>query len=150
MRRTFAAPIEKAFQAWVDPKKMAQWFARGPKMPPVKIIEADGKQGGRYRIECLDGDVAYRGWGTYKEFTPPEKLVFTWAWEHHDFGDSLITVEFRALGKSNFTEITLTHELLPEKDREAHRKGWEECFDMLDRSYQRLDAVLDEMKADNK
>ena len=56
VKRTFAAPIEKAFQAWVDPRKMAQWFARGPKMPPVKIIQADGQQGGKYLIECVDGD----------------------------------------------------------------------------------------------
>src|SRR5262245_58807942 len=91
VQRTFAAPIEKAFQAWVDPKKMAQWFARGPKMPMVKVTQADGKQGGMYRIECEDKGITYRGWGTYRELKPPEKLVFTWAWEHHDFGDSLIT-----------------------------------------------------------
>ena len=26
IRRTFNAPREKLFQAWVDPKKMTEWF----------------------------------------------------------------------------------------------------------------------------
>ncbi len=136
VRRTFAAPIEKAFQAWIDPKKMTQWFARAPRMQPTKVLEADARPGGKYQVECVDANVVYRGRGTYREIRPPDKLVFTWAWEHQDFGESLVTVEFRALGKSNFTEITLTHELLPEKDREPHRKGWEECFQMLEKGLQ--------------
>ena len=142
VRRTFAAPIEKAFQAWIDPKKMTHWFARGPHMKqPAKVIIAEAQTGGRYmvEVECPpdehEGDTkVFRIQGTYREIRPPEKLVFTWWWEGADFKESLITVEFRKLGQSNFTEITLTHELLPEKEREGHRKGWEGCFDMLEKT----------------
>ena len=134
VRRTFAAPREKVFQAWIDPKMMARWFARGLNMPPTVVLEADARPGGKYRVECLDRGVKYYGSGTFREVVPPEKLVFTWSWVHHDFGASLVTVEFRAVGPV-YTEVTLTHEL-PEKDREAHRKGWEECFDMLEKALQ--------------
>jgi len=134
VQRTFAAPREKVFEAWVNPKLMARRFARAPVHPPTKVIEADVRPGGAYRIE-VQGDKLYRGWGTYREVRPPEKLVFTWNWEHHDFTDALVTVEFRQVGESNFTEVTLTHELLPtEKDREDHRKGWNGCFDSLERT----------------
>lgn len=112
---------------------MARWFARRPKHPPTTVIEADARPGGCYRIEVQE-DKLYRGWGTYREVRPPGKLVFTWNWEHHDFTDALVTVKFRSLDQSNFTEVILTHELLPKKDREAHRKGWNECFDSLERT----------------
>lgn len=110
---------------------MAKWFARGPQHPPTKVIEADVRPGGKYRIEVQEGGTLYRGSGTYREVNPYDRLVFTWTWEHHDFTDSLVTVTFRPLGESDFTEVILLHEMLPEKDREAHRKGWGECFDAL-------------------
>lgn len=132
VKRTFAAPREKVFEAWTNPAMMARWFARAPKHPPTKVIEADVRPGGKYRIE-VTGDKLYRGFGIYREVRPPERLVFTWNWEHHDFVDSVVTVEFRVLGESSFTEVTLTHELLPtQKDREEHRQGWNECFQMLE------------------
>lgn len=134
VRRTFAAPREKVFQAWIDPKMMTHWFARNAKMQPAKVIQADARPGGRYHVEviCHPDPKVYAIQGTYREVRPPEKLVFTWWYPGADFEESLITVDFRTLGQSNFTEVTLTHELLPtEKQREDHRQGWEECFDML-------------------
>ena len=136
VRRTFAAPREKVFEAWINPQMMSKWFARGSHMPPGKVIEADARVGGKYLVEvsCTDreGPKIYRMQGTYREVQPPERLVFTWWWEGADFAPSQVTVEFRALGQSKFTEVTLTHELLPEKEREEHRKGWIECLNMLE------------------
>jgi uncharacterized protein YndB with AHSA1/START domain len=133
VKRTFAAPREKVFQAWTDPKIMTKWFARCKNCPPAQIQEADVRPGGRYRVVVVDEKgKAYRGRGVYREVRAPERLVFTWSWDHDDYGDSFVTVDFHALGQSNFTEVTLTHELLPERVREEHRQGWGECFDMLE------------------
>lgn len=142
VKRTFAAPREKVFEAWTNPKMMAKWFPRGTtQMPPTKILEADVRASGKYRVdvECpVETDIrqkrVYNMQGTYREVRPPEKLVFTWWWPEADFAPSLVTVDFRALGESNFTEVTLTHELLPEKEREEHRQGWIGCFDMLEKT----------------
>lgn len=103
-------------------------------MPPARVVEADARPGGKYLVEviCPPNDTVSRMQGTYREVRPPEKLVFTWWWEGADFEPSLVTVEFRTLGQLNFTEVTLTHELLPEKLREDHRKGWNGCFDSLE------------------
>ena len=133
VKRTFAAPREKAFDAWVNPTLMARWFTRCKGAPPVEVLEADARAGGHYRLVVTDdkGKV-YRGHGMYREMKRPEKLVFTWNWEHDDYGNSVVTVDFRALGDSNFTEVTLTHEMLPERAIEDHRKGWEQCYDMLE------------------
>jgi uncharacterized protein YndB with AHSA1/START domain len=141
VKRTFTAPREKVFEAWVKPELMARWFCRCTGHPPTRVLEADVRSGGSYRIEVegsspgAAGSTLYRGWGEYREVRAPERLVFTWNWEHDEFKDTLVTVEFRSLGESGFTEVTLTHELLPtERAREEHRQGWGECFDMLERT----------------
>lgn len=130
--RTFAAPRDKVFEAWTNPALMANWFARDPAFGPTRIIEADVRTGGRYRVEVEAGE-RYVGWGVYQDVTPPTKLVFTWNWEHHGFSDAVVTVDF-ADAPDGGTVVTLRHELLPTAiDRDAHRKGWHGCFEMLDR-----------------
>lgn len=111
-------------------------------MPPVKIIHADARVGGTFLVEvegCPPAEQAgetriHRIQGIYRDVRPPEKLVFSWWFEGWDFKETVVTVEFRKLGQSNFTEISLIHEWLPEKEREGHRKGWERCFDLLEKT----------------
>jgi len=139
VRRTFAAPRTQVFQAWVDPQVMTQWFARGPDMPPVTVVEADARVGGRYRVDCTcpPDNKVYKMTGTYSEVNPPTRLVFTWWWEGADIEPSRVIVEFRELGPAS-TEVILTHELLPEPERDGHRKGWIECFEMLERALKEM------------
>lgn len=134
LRRTFAAPREKVFDAWINAKLMARWFGRSvEKQPQTKVIEVDPRPGGRYRVEITGPDgTIYKMSGTYREVVPPERLVFTWAWEGADFENSVVSIEFHTLGQSSFTEITLRHEQLPEKWVEGHRTGWLGCFDTLE------------------
>jgi uncharacterized protein YndB with AHSA1/START domain len=134
VRRKIPASREKVFRAWIDPKMMTYWFARNEEMPPARVNEIDARPGGKYLVEVdgLDGKT-YRLQGVYREVKPPERLVFTWWYEQASFDNSQITVEFYAAGP-DATEVVVTHELLPEKEREPHRKGWEECFDMLERT----------------
>lgn len=142
VKRTFAAPREKVFEAWINPKMMTKWFPRGATdMPPTEIVECDPRPGGRYRVNVVcpvDSELrekrVYNMQGTYQEVKPPERLVFTWWWPEADFQPTLVTVDFRVLGESNFTEVTLTHERLPEKEREEHRQGWIGCFAMLEKA----------------
>ncbi|MGH9815284.1 MAG: SRPBCC family protein [Candidatus Acidiferrales bacterium] len=134
VRRTFTAPREKVFQAWIDPKMMSKWFARGTKMPPAKVLKADVRPGGEYHVQvtCPPNDTIYELHGSYKEVRPPERLVFTWWFEALDFRDSVVTVEFRELGQSGFTELHLKHELLPESQRKDHLEGWQDCLQSLE------------------
>ena len=136
IRRTFAATPEKVFQAWTDPSKMTRWFARGTEQNTVTRMEADARAGGRYVVNVLSADgKTYHISGTYQEVRPPDKLVFTWLWEDApDFWEALVTIEFRRLGQSGFTELTLKHEKLAEKYRADHQKGWISCFDLLDKA----------------
>jgi len=131
LTRTFAAPRERVFRAWTDPKEMALWFAPSPDHSMV-IAEYDFQVGGKYRFEVQHkSGNGRRIFGTYREIIPPEKLVFTWSWgEDAGAHVSVVTIEFRDLGKS--TEITLTHEGLPSvEERDSHNQGWSGVFDQF-------------------
>jgi uncharacterized protein YndB with AHSA1/START domain len=56
--------------------------------------------------------------------------VFTWGWEARDIGETLVTVELRAVGRN--TELHLVHERLPSRDEVVHHaEGWGGCLDKL-------------------
>jgi uncharacterized protein YndB with AHSA1/START domain len=131
VKRTFQATRERVFRAWTDPVELGRWFAPSDEYSAlVRVL--DLKVGGKYSVEMhhKDGNV-HRVSGTYREIKPPEKIVFTWLWEHDPGEDeSLVTIEFRDLGPS--TEILLTHENLPNTERrDKHEQGWTGCIDRL-------------------
>lgn len=48
LSRVIAAPRERVFQAWTDPKQVVQWF--GPDGFKVESLECDIRVGGRWRF----------------------------------------------------------------------------------------------------
>lgn len=131
LKRTFAAAPEKVFAAWTDPEKLGQWFRPSDQMKVE--AEADVTVGGKYRFRLIAPDgTEHVSYGEYREIDPPDKLVFTWAWESGLVNDSLVTVSLRAV--EGGTELTLRHEKLDTQDlRERHAKGWTGCLEQLDR-----------------
>jgi uncharacterized protein YndB with AHSA1/START domain len=120
------------------------WMCRDVPTHEAKYTTLDLRPGGSYVIEIpmpKEG-FTYRGHGVFREVKPPEKLVFTWAWEKvpagkgepedlHE-GESLVTVELFARGNS--TDMIFTHENFPNaKVRDEHKKGWDGCFDVLEK-----------------
>ena len=146
IRRTFAAPREKVFAAWVRREEVEKWMCRDVAAHLVIHHELDVRSGGRYLMEVRDqakGE-SYWGQGVYREVRPPEKLVFTWSWTkdtqdgpnmHPDSPETVVTVEFFAKGES--TEVVLTHALFASNAvRHEHEVGWNGCFDILEKTLQ--------------
>jgi uncharacterized protein YndB with AHSA1/START domain len=140
IRRTFAAPRQTVYDAWSRREKLEQWMCRDVPSHRVSYLEFDFRTGGLYEMQVNDNATGaeYLGYGVYREVTPPSRLVFTWAWKKKDPDGTLVetdsetqvTVDFRERGDS--TEVTLTHEFLPTPESwNAHKKGWEGCFDAL-------------------
>ena len=74
--RVFDAPRALVWQAWTDPKMMAQWF--GPRGFTSSVPELDARVGGALRIVMHGPDGNdYPMKGVFIEVTPPERLVFT-------------------------------------------------------------------------
>jgi uncharacterized protein YndB with AHSA1/START domain len=128
-RRLNAAP-EKVYAAWTEPEKIVKWF--GPDPGPVKTAELDVRTGGRYAIvfHTEDGEEHHVS-GVYREVTPYQKLVFTWAWRTMPERESLVTILIKADGTGSL--LTLIHEqFFDEAARDRHQHGWTGCLDKLE------------------
>ena len=138
IRRTFRAPREKLFQAWVDPKKMTEWFCHAKPNLIGKLVVMDVRPGGKYGFDVTDAEgKVFKVRGEYLEIKEPEKLVFTWFWETEPaYGNTVVTLEFVDLGDES--ELILTHERFANSDaRNKHSNGWAFCLDALQRSVEK-------------
>jgi uncharacterized protein YndB with AHSA1/START domain len=76
LTRVFDAPRILVWQAWTDPKMMAQWF--GPRGFTNPVCELDVRAGGSLRIVMRGPDGNdYPMKGVFREVVVPEVLVFT-------------------------------------------------------------------------
>jgi uncharacterized protein YndB with AHSA1/START domain len=133
IKRVFNASRELVFEAWTNPNHIRHWF--GPKDYPATQVTMDVRPGGRWR-GCLrspeTGNVLWLG-GIYREVVPPERLVFTFAWEEEgERGlETLVTITFAEQnGKTLMTFRQAPFQ--SDGERDGHRGGWTSCFDRLD------------------
>ncbi len=133
LNRRFKAPREAVFRAFTDPVALAKWF--GPEGVQVTNVKVDLHSGGGYSMVFGEEDGESHGLsGVYREISPPERLVMTWAWDHGVMAgmETLVTIEFGAAGAE--TELTLTHEKLPSQNSlDLHNQGWTSSLNCLDR-----------------
>ena len=69
----FAAPIERVWELWSDPRKLERWW--GPPSYPATVLEHDLAPGGtiRYVMTGPDG-VRHGGWFGVRAADPPHTL----------------------------------------------------------------------------
>ncbi len=131
--RVFDAPRDLVWRAWTDPKHLMSWW--GPRAHPAENVEADVRVGGRWR-HCLravgDGSELRHG-GVFREVVPPERLVFTFAWEEEgERGiENVVTVTFAEQGAKTLMTMQQTP-FQSFEERDGHQGGWGSAFDRLD------------------
>jgi uncharacterized protein YndB with AHSA1/START domain len=119
--RVINAPCEMVFKVWTDTKHLAQWFS--PENIECRSLSADLKVGGVFRIHMVSEKGDHIAIGKYQQIIPNKRLQFTWQWESYAMPASVVTVEFKDLGKT--TRLTLIHEGFPDQeDADDHNKGW--------------------------
>jgi uncharacterized protein YndB with AHSA1/START domain len=131
--RTFDAPRDLVFKLWTDPEHLKHWGS--PKELTVPVSESDIRPGGKYRVVMRAPDGSeYKLSGTYREIVPPERIVFTHAWDEDDGKpgpETLVTVTFEDAGKDK-TKLTLHQTgFASVESRDAHREGWNSQLDNL-------------------
>ncbi len=79
VEREFEAPREAVFAALTDPELVCQWW--GPRGSTATIDRFDARSGGDWRV-VISSDGRDQGFrGTFREVTPPERIVRTFEWE---------------------------------------------------------------------
>jgi uncharacterized protein YndB with AHSA1/START domain len=126
--RTFNAPAALVFKAWTQAEHLVRWL--GPKSHPAREVEVDFREGGAWRA-CLrspDGEDLWMG-GQYREISPPDRLVLTFAWDSTGF-ETVVTIRLEEVG-----ERTVMHfhqaPFASVDSRDSHNEGWSSSFDRL-------------------
>ncbi|MBU6405007.1 MAG: SRPBCC family protein [Proteobacteria bacterium] len=109
VKRTFDAPLHIVFAAWSKPELFKQWWV--PKSVGMSLVSCDMdiRTGGAYRLvfshPAFDQPMAF--FGTYREVTPNQRIV--WTNEESDEG-AVTTVTFE---ENDGKTLVTYHELYP-------------------------------------
>ena len=138
IERIFDAPRERVFAVYTDPELIPQWW--GPRDTTAVVDHMDVKPGGRWRFAVASADGSQTGFrGTYREITPPERIVQTFEWEGMPGHVSVETATFEDLGDR--TKVTVVAQFHTTEERDGMLASGMERG--LNETYSRLDDVLD-------
>lgn len=144
--RTFAAPVERVWEAWQNPELMKQWW--GPENFSCPDARIDFREGGRSILAMQDpsGKIQYSS-GTYEEIIPNQKIVTTDEFTDKDgnlmsaneagmpgdWPDTMkVSIEFQELGDHE-TQIHIIHEGIPKDMHDDCVSGWSSSLNKLQR-----------------
>jgi uncharacterized protein YndB with AHSA1/START domain len=138
--RVFDAPRRLVFQAWTDPRHVAQWW--GPSEFDSALCEMDLRTGGLFRIHLRAPDgVVHPCRGVFREVIAPERIVYAGEAEEGSVGcgaglppRAVVTVTFAE--RDGKTTVTIHTLLQSASDLEAavqtgFNPGWAASLDRL-------------------
>lgn len=122
INKVISAPIEKVFDAWLNPINLSKFMQPMDGMSDAEVIN-DPKVGGKFTIVMIAGDNKMPHEGEYLEIDRPNKLVFTWETSFSADG-STVTLNLSEVD-STHTKIDLIHrKFIDEETRTNHEGGW--------------------------
>jgi uncharacterized protein YndB with AHSA1/START domain len=137
IERIFDAPRDEVFAVYTDPELIPEWW--GPRSTTVVVEQMDVRTGGDYRFHVRDSDgndTYFRG--TYREVTPPERIVQTFEWGGMPGYISVETATFEDLGDR--TKVTTSSIFHTAEERDGMLGSGMEGG--MNETYQRLDELL--------
>lgn len=136
LTRTFDAPRELVYRAFVDPHQLAQWFGPVGWSVPRETVEIDARPGGRERFVMVnDSDPSQRSPvdATFEEVVENELLVGSEEWQGvpgQEGGRMRMRLEFH--DEDGKTRIVLRQGPYTPEIEDMARQGWESSFTKLD------------------
>jgi uncharacterized protein YndB with AHSA1/START domain len=120
-----ATTPEKVWKALTDTDLMRQWWV-DPKAGCARINVSDWKPGSSWKHQRADGSDIVDIVGQVLEFTPPTKMVLTWARpteEHDPSKHARLTIDIEPYTDA-LIRLTVTHDELDEKMLAGISGGW--------------------------
>ena len=137
IERVFDAPRDLVFATFTDPQLIPEWW--GPRGGTTVVDHMDVTAGGGWRFitsDCDGNETAFRG--TYREVTPPERIVQTFEWEGMPGHVCIETAVFEDLGDRTRVINTSLFHTTEERDGML-ASGMERG---LNETYARMDELL--------
>jgi len=139
----FAAPIERVWQLWADPRQLERWW--GPPTHPATVERHDLAVGGEvaYSMTGADGETTHGVWRV-TSVDPPTSLAFTDGFAHQDGtldrDTPTAAVQMRLTEHAGGTRM----ELRLVFDSSDDMRQWERwgTFQGIPRSVGQMDALL--------
>jgi uncharacterized protein YndB with AHSA1/START domain len=141
--REYDAPPELLFAAWTTPEHFAQWFGPRALKTPVELIAMDVRPGGSWTASMVTPDgAAHPLEGTYREVTPPSRLVLTTGDPDNTDGAvaSVVTLDFEPADGGTRMRFHQAGVNTDEAHAEGAKAGWLEFFERLDEHLKRTQS----------
>lgn len=134
MERVFKAPRARVWQAYTDPKLIAQWW--GPRKYKVIVDKLDFQVGGAWRfLNVDDKGEEYAFSGEFKEIVEPERITWTFKYEPYPNSVVLETVTFEDQGDETSVKSVSRYASIEELEgmvNSGMEKGATESHDRLE------------------
>jgi uncharacterized protein YndB with AHSA1/START domain len=131
--RTFNASARIVFEAWTKPDLFRRWWLPKSMGMSLRSLEMDVRVGGKYRLEFEPDGMAF--FGTYREVTPPSRLV----WTNEEGGEDgpVTTVTFEEKGGKTLLVMLELH-----SSKEALDAAGTGAADAMVETFAQLDELL--------
>ena len=143
IERVFEASRDRVFAVYTDPELIPEWW--GLRDSTTIVDKMDVRPGGDWRFVSRDADgneTAFRG--SYREISPPERIVQTFEWEGMPGYVSLETATFEDLGDR--TKVVTTTLFYTTEERDGMLGSGMEYG--VNETYARLDELLARLASD--
>lgn len=130
--KSFNAPSEKLFDAWLNPDMLSQWMF-GPDVREEEIVrlQTDAEENGTFSFVVRRDGEELNHRGTYRTVERPNRLVFTWGVDEEAGDESVVTIDI--VSTDGGCRLTLRHEMDPKWAEYADRtrEGWSFMLEKL-------------------
>ncbi|MEO8000729.1 MAG: SRPBCC family protein [Arenimonas sp.] len=127
-----ATTPEKVWQAFIDTDMMREYWV-GPGSDCARINVSDWKPGSKWEHQRIDGSGIVDIVGKVVEFTPPSRMVLSWARPSEaddESKHSRVSIDIEPNGEG-LVRLTITHDGLDEKMLAGISGGWPKVLSNL-------------------
>ena len=123
VERSFGAPPEQVFDAWLDPATAGTWLFATPDGEMVRVA-IEPWSGGRYEIVERRGEEEVLHTGVYASVERPERLAFTLRVPFYSDDEARVALTISAEGEGS--RLVLTQSRAPDAPATAEQveRGW--------------------------